>query len=118
MFLVRSKADELEKYTPAGKQKVIQQWLDQFGASRVYLTKVMYKVSGSGLLFMVVTLAAAVPEQVIGYDPDSIDFPNVVTEGVDELRDDIYAYLKTCQKGAVLDVLKYALVASKCLRLQ
>jgi hypothetical protein len=45
--------------------------------------------------------------QVIGYDPDSIDYPNVSTSGVDELRADIYAYLKTCKKGAVLDILRY-----------
>jgi hypothetical protein len=44
---------------------------------------------------------------VIGYDPDSIDYPNVSTSGVDELRADIYAYLKTCKKGAVLDILRY-----------
>jgi hypothetical protein len=40
VFLVRSKADELEKYTPAGTEKVLKQWRDQFGVSHVYLTKV------------------------------------------------------------------------------
>ena len=53
------------------------------------------------------TQSSEIAMQIIGYDPDSEDFPNARVEGVDKLRDDMYQFLETCNKGAVLDILKY-----------
>eukprot|EP01134_Creolimax_fragrantissima_P008219 CFRG8219T1 len=82
IFLVRSKADDLETFSTEGRAKVIAQWQEQFNMDKIYLTK------------------------IIGYDPDSIDFPNAKVEGVDELRNDMYEALKNKKKGAMLDILK------------
>jgi len=77
-FVVLNKVDEWDRYSPSARQKVIEQWEQSLHVDRVY------------------------PTCTWGYDPDvDADLPLDI-RGVDELRNDVEAFLAERGKDLLL----------------